>query len=559
MVKRFLAGAVFGIYIAYLLYFLNPQLPVSPGRILAACAAYALICGAGAGGALWLARMVRLAIFGSEGLPPRRQGFGMIAAAVFAASAVYWYHLAVYRIYLPRGAVRILSKATTLVAATAFVMFVLWLFDRASTRTRSRMLIAIGCVVVLLSCVLLYQRREGYRATTHAVAATSIADLSPSAAFRVVAIRGLSYDWLVRLQGEGWVSHLDSLSDSGYRTRVVPFRTSSPKAVWASLATGQLPARHGVTGRFSYRTLLSSGDESFSLLPGGVGFRAWGLIPPVERLSAQVPAGASAPFWSAFQRTDASTIVVNWEGASPANTAAAAVVSDRWIRGIDESQQEVRPRPLALLADSVIPQDLLLRIAPLAEPVRTQVIAAMKEDVRAADALLAAASSVDAALQVVALNGLARTVDALGLDDNSLPEPGSPRGVALRTHIELIDRIVGRLRPEDPGTAFVIVSPSAAFPPAIPGSFPALTSLLEERLEPGRNDGVLLLSGPQFRVRPNPDSIDVTDVVPTLLYASSLPIARDMDGEIVLESFVEQPQGMRSVSFIPSYDEPPHR
>ena len=69
--------------------------------------------------------------------------------------------------------------------------------------------------------------------------------------------------------------------------------TTSPKSLWASLATGKLPYRHGVTGRFSYRTPLNR-DEPFLLLPYGVGFRAWGLIPPVERISAPLPVGRGA-------------------------------------------------------------------------------------------------------------------------------------------------------------------------------------------------------------------------------------------------------------------------
>ena len=76
----------------------------------------------------------------------------------------------------------------------------------------------------------------------------------------------------------------DRATESAYFTRLEPFRTSSPKSLWASLATGKLPYRHGVTGRFSYRTPLNRNDP-FLLLPSGVGFRAWGLVPPVERIS----------------------------------------------------------------------------------------------------------------------------------------------------------------------------------------------------------------------------------------------------------------------------------
>src|SRR6266498_5528688 len=43
--KRVLAGAIFGLYIANLLYFLNPQVDITPGRLLVVTVVYGLICG----------------------------------------------------------------------------------------------------------------------------------------------------------------------------------------------------------------------------------------------------------------------------------------------------------------------------------------------------------------------------------------------------------------------------------------------------------------------------------------------------------------------------------
>src|SRR4029078_6513579 len=89
-------------------------------------------------------------------------------------------------------------------------------------------------------------------------------------------------------------------------------------ALWASLATGKLPYRHGVTGRFSYRTPLNGADpaERFLLLPSGVGVRAWGLMPPVKRISAQLPAGDAMPLWSMFERVSFGAAVINWPSAT---------------------------------------------------------------------------------------------------------------------------------------------------------------------------------------------------------------------------------------------------
>ena len=43
--KRVLAGAIFGLYMAHLLYILNPQVDITPGRLATVTIVYGLICG----------------------------------------------------------------------------------------------------------------------------------------------------------------------------------------------------------------------------------------------------------------------------------------------------------------------------------------------------------------------------------------------------------------------------------------------------------------------------------------------------------------------------------
>src|SRR3954462_6380294 len=100
--KRVLAGAIFGLYIAHLLYFLNPQVDITPGRLATVTIVYGLICGLLFGTALWLLRLLRVRVFGrpeTEGY--RAHGFGFVVFAAFTASLIYWIHLNVVRIYLP--------------------------------------------------------------------------------------------------------------------------------------------------------------------------------------------------------------------------------------------------------------------------------------------------------------------------------------------------------------------------------------------------------------------------------------------------------------------------
>ncbi|HEX9493919.1 MAG TPA: hypothetical protein VGA33_11700, partial [Thermoanaerobaculia bacterium] len=148
--KRVLAGAIFGLYIAHLLYFLNPQVDITPGRLATVTIIYGLICGILFGTALWLLRLLRVKIFGkpeSDGAY-RAHGFGYVVLAAFIAAALYWMHLYVFRIgYLPIGAVRVLSKATNLITITAFALLLLWVIERNADRRQSRIIFITGVVL----------------------------------------------------------------------------------------------------------------------------------------------------------------------------------------------------------------------------------------------------------------------------------------------------------------------------------------------------------------------------------------------------------------------------
>lgn len=555
--KRVMAGAVFGLYMAYLLYFLNPQLELSPGRILVAIFVYALICGVLFGSFLWAFRWVRVRLFGRGDSAARRHGFGVVTASAFLATVVFWMHALLLDIYLPRGAVRVLSKATILIAATSLILFILWLLERNAGSRAARALFFAGLGVVALSAFLLYQRREGYRATAQEAVYAELGTLPGQRPVVFVAVRNLPYDWLVTLVGEGRLPNLQRLTGSSYFARVEPFRTSSPKAIWASLATGQLPHRHGVTGRFSYRTLLNRGEGRITLVPSGVGFRAWGLLPPVERISAQLPAGESLPFWSFFQRVGFPSAVVNWNGTYPARSEGTAVISDRFLR---TGETALAIFPVALKGEA-------LRWQRAAEP-GGKLALALKRSGRRRAARLQGAADADAAaiaaakgllvsrrpsLLAISLNALGDAVDGIELTDQALPPQGSVDGDIIRAEIEEIDRQVGELAAANRDAALVVVSPMAIAPPPFPISVAAILDIAGERADPGRDDGFVIFSGGPFVHRANPAGAEVADVVPTLLFASGLPVARDLDGRILTEAFDEGFLRENPLAVIPTY------
>lgn len=535
--KRVLAGAIFGLYMAHLLYFLNPQIDITPLRLGLVTVTYGVICGLLFGTALWGLRWLRVRLFGrpdGDG-EYKAHGFGFVVLAAFISALTYWIHLTILRAgYLPVGAIRILSKATNLITATAFALLLLWFVERNADRRMSRALFVIGVVLIAISSFFLYQRRENYRTEKKSVVVANVGTVAGKRHAIVVAIRNLPYDWIVTMNGEGLLPFFERASRQSFFTRVEPFPTSSPKALWASLATGKLPYRHGVTGRFSYRTPLNRGDDQrFLLLPGGVGFQGWGLIPPVQRISAQLPAGDALPLWTLFERLGLKAEVIGWPSSAP--SGAARVVTDKQL------QQRAQA--------SMLPAAAVQRFAGTGAAAR-EILEALASD-QAAIESLGDGTTTDA--RIVALEGFARAQRALHIYLNELPPKNTVKGDAVRAYAQQIDHLLAELALRNPDHLMVICSPSAVVPPELPSNVIAFAATFGREQE-GTADGFVLVRGPGVIHRPNPPAAKVTDVVPTVLFAAGLPIGRDMDGRTMSGAFSDEFLRGTTLSAIQTYE-----
>jgi hypothetical protein len=541
--KRFLAGAIFGLYMAHLLYFLNPQVDITPGRLATVTIFYGVGCGILFGTALWGLRALRVQLFGRPALTAsgalRAHGFGFVVLAAFFASAIYWLHLEPVRIYLPIGAVRNLSKATNLITVTAFALLLLWVIERSVDRVTSRAIFVAGVTLIAISSFFLYERRDSYRTEKQTVVVANIGTVAGQRPVIVVAIRNLPYDWILTMAGEGSLPFFTQARERGCFTRLEPFPTTSPKALWASLATGKLPYRHGVTGRFSYRTPVNGADptDRFLLLPSGVGFAAWGLIPPVKRISAPLPAGDSLPLWTLFERLSFPASVVNWPEAK---AGATRIVTTTSIVALRNTQ-------LARLGD----------VTPRfngAGAARTRIVNGLAADYAAIDLLRAPIGNRTFELNVAALEGFGEAQRAVHIITNELPPRSTVKGEVLRAYCDQLDRLLAALARDYPDHLLVVVSPSGPIPPGVHAT---AWSFLKEQFDSddaGADDGFVLMTGPGVAHSNTPASAYATDVVPTLLYAAGLPVGRDMDGRVLSDAFSEEVLRSNTLSVIQTYE-----
>ena len=515
--KRVLAGAIFGLYMAHLLYFLNPQVDITIARLATVTLVYGITCGLLFGTILWGLRGLRVWLFGKPDAY-RTHGFGFVVFAAFISTFIYWVHLRLLEGYLPVGALRILSKATNVLTVTAFILLALWVVERNADRRRSRAIFAAGVLLIAVSSVFLYQRRESYRTERKEVVVANIGAVGERQPVILVVIRNLPYDWIVTMKGEGLLPFFETATERAYFARVEPFPTTSPKSLWASLATGKLPYRHRVTGRFSYRTPLNRA-EPFLLLPYGVGFRAWGLIPPVERISAPLPSGEALPLWTLFSRLLLPVKVVRWP-----------------------SVQTPVPRGVA------IPATVAARFN-VAGGAKTTVVASLSSDLAAIDAI-----DGNAALTVAGVEGFSVAQRAVRVYLNELPPRGTVKGDTVRAYAQRLDQALGALAREHPDHLLVICSPSAVVPKALPANIGVLVTNSLRRDEPGADDGFVLVTGPNATHREHPADASVVDIVPTVLFGAGLPVARDMDGRILYDAFSDELLRRSAVTAIQTYE-----
>jgi len=549
--KRVLAGAIFGLYIAHLLYFLNPQIDITPGRLATVTIVYGLICGLLFGTALWILRALRVRLFGKPETNGsfRPHGFGFVVLAAFFATAIYWMHLEVFRIFLPIGATRVLSKATNLITATSFVLLLIWFAERNADRRMSRILFVIGVVVIAISSFFLYQRRDAYRTEEHAVVVADIGTVAGQRPIIVVAIRNLPYDWILTLAGEGSLPFFEQARTHGYLTRLEPFPTISPKSLWASVATGKLPFRHGVTGRLGYRTPLNRAGERFLIIPAGVGFQAWGLIPPVSRIPTPLPSGLSLPLWTLFERLGLHASVIGWPWSEPAG--AARIVTDRYF---DNPAGNVAPPQFAaeIARLHAAPPESETQRFNGTGAARQRIVNGLAADLTSMAILRDSAPSFP--LTVCTLGGFEQAQRAIHIFSDDLPSRSTVKGLVLRAYAEQLDKMLAALARDYPNHMIVVVSPSGPVPPQLPATPYALLHDFIDPADPSSDDGFVLIRGAGVVHSEKPRSAYAVDIVPTVLYLAGLPVGRDMDGSVLSEAFSEELLRSNPLSLVQTYE-----
>jgi len=554
----FAPGALAGIHLAGLIFFLNPGLPFAVGPVLRGVAVYGTLLG-----------LVSLALhFPFTRHHPRRAlralPWGLTAALTFAA-LLDWTHASYYAYYLPPGINDRLIKTAlwlSLGALIAFYTALLHSLQRRRYGRRSRWgLIAIA----LLSVYTMVERREAFHPKPVPAPRPAAVETGQRPQLWVLGIDSATLDAILPLAGEGRLPFLASVLQNGAYGRLESLAPARRDALWTTLATGKYPFKHGVTGQRPYPAGFLAPGGTLRLLPSGIAFRRWGTL-GMDPLPAPAHPRQALALWEILPRLGVPAGVVGWPAAEPTSGEAVFAVADHYFRPVPEAGSAWpadlfdRGRLFRLTARDL---GASLRSGFGPRPPRALLESLAGDTWRKTLTLSLADQSPQVEAVFLLLPGL-RDVSRENFGGFSRVQFEGSKGSAARAaadrlaaYYTQIDAFLAEVWAHDEGPRLLAVVSAYGASPV--GGWPRLWQGVAPEAALGGSfadapDGALLLYGEGIRPGALVTGAQLEDLAPTLLYGLGFPVARDFDGQVLTSAFEKQFLARHPLTFFPSYE-----
>ena len=539
--ERLLAGAasavpglLAGIHLTGLLFFLNPHLPFHPVPVVRTGAYYGVL------GALATCVLLLAVSWSRPEWPLRLLPWSM--ATVFgAASVLDLLHAARYEHFLPPGIHDRLIKAGLWLALasliTAYTAFVHTYRRKRPYGARSRFGIAGLAVLTVYS---VFERREAFDPPPPTTPRAAAIDSVPPPNLLIVGLDGASLDAILPLSEQGLLPFFSETMRAGSYGRAESIEPAVRLSLWTTVVTGKYPFRHGVVAEQTRGTPSLPG-ERFHLTPGAIAFGLWGdrgITDGGPALDASAPA-----LWQIAGGFGLDSVVLDFGvGLTDATGARAAALGSAMV---DER--------LARLGDG--PPSALYTAALRDLETQSQLLTTLESR-----------SQEDSRFLVFALmDGLA-AVSRLYYDsyeavqfDGDQAQVRLDRARWLSSYYAFLDGLVAEAWEQLPPPRMLAVVSAYGFRRSGPvrrllGRWREASAISGGFQTP---DGLLLLRGQGIKEDFLLTGSSIQDVAPTLLYALNLPVARDIDGRVITESFEPATLARRPIAFVPSYETNP--
>jgi len=374
-------------------------------------------------------------------------------------------------------------------------------------------------------------------------------------ASRVLLIGWDAADWRVihPLMDAGKLPALERLVNEGVMANLATLHPVLSPMLWASIATGKRPFKHGVLG-FTEPT-----DDGQA-------------IRPVTNLSRKTKA-----VWNILSQNNKTCNVVGWWPSHPAEPIRGVMVSDHYHRAVGPPDKPWPVRPGTIHPVRLVEPLAELRVNPnelTGEHLGPFIprVAEIDQDkdrrVGACAKILAECTTVHAAatwlMEHEPWDFMAVYYDAIDHFCHGFMRYHPPRQRFVpETDFELYQGVVEAgyryhdlmlhhlLKLAGDDTTVILISdhgfhPDHLRPAAIPRE-PAGPAVEH------RDIGIFVMRGPQIRRDQIIHGANLLDIVPTVLTLCGIPVGADMDGKPLLDAFETPPE----LEVIPSWDTVP--
>ena len=558
LAMAFVPRGMIGIRVAGLLFFLHPDLPFAAASLVRGVLVY---------GTLW--GLVGVAVqlpftWGRPDLAGRVLPWAIVV--VLAASALIdWLHASHLSYYMPPGINTRLIKAGVGLSVTALIGFYTALLHSMHKRAygiRSRLLMA---GLVLASVWVMVERREAFKPQVELLPRQAQVEKQLRPMLWTIGLGGATLDAVLPLVQQGRLPFLANLLESGAHGRLASYAPRRTASLWTSLSTGKLPYRHGVLDDRTYTVPFIAPGGALRLAPVGDSITHWGLLgAPTRRVDASSSEVLAA--WEVLDRLGVSCGLIGWPVTHPAPGEAGFAFSDRFFYG-DFRRASAHPKELAERGtlfrpdiDAIDPTQVLGPETDMSPAVRL----ALEQDLWR-ESLATFLSDRDPAVRAIFLylpglelisRAYLGAYHAVQFEGSQDPEMQVAASYLIR-YYEHIDRFLADLTGRIPEPRVVALVSAHGYE-APRGWLTLPGRLMRKDAWRGSSadapDGMLILTGRGIEAGKFLSAAELADVLPTLLYALGLPIARDLDGRVLTEAFSSGFLARQPLTFVPSYE-----
>jgi len=348
MLTNAIAGAVLmAVYVAVLVFQLNPQLPVVSwtalawiGAMIAFYAPYLTV-------ALFFLMLGR-DLLSTEPLRPAWLSVRILAwLAVFgagAAAALTWTNLAAFSTILSEVARERMRAGAYATTATAGALLAIAVLRYSVARRGSRPVAAllVSCLVLSVAAPIWFRGPGEVSVLPRPVAGEPHQDLRAalaSVAFppqvSIFALDGASLGFIRQRVAAGQFPNLGRLLDRAATIDLATLTPTQAEPIWAAAATGKSPQQNGIRSNASYRA--REGDViAADILPDYCFASALPDQGFVERSAPTSSSLSARPLWDILSDYGIASGVAGWPLSYPARADRGFVLSDRFDEAASE-------------------------------------------------------------------------------------------------------------------------------------------------------------------------------------------------------------------------------